>query len=73
MSFYKAPNKRLIKRGANGRFRQTTLADLGAGSCKVCKKFFSFDSSVVMEGPFVNPIKMAEHKEKCAECMKAGK
>lgn len=69
MSFYRAKNKRLIKRGAGGKFRQTTLADLGAGCCEKCGKFYAFDQNVVMEGPFVNPMKMAKHKKMCADCM----
>jgi hypothetical protein len=73
MSFYRAKNKRLIKRGAGGRFRETTLADLGAGCCKECGKFYAFDSSVVMAGPFVDPNKMAKHKTTCADCMKKEK
>ena len=29
MRYYKAPNKRIIMRGASGRFRKATLEDIG--------------------------------------------
>jgi len=63
----------MIKRGAGGRFRKTTLADLGAGICLVCNKPYAHDSSVVVDGAFVDPFKMNEHKTKCAVCMKLKK
>jgi len=70
MKSYKAPNKRIIRRAGNGKFRKTILADLGAGCCQKCGKFYTFDSSMVMDGPFIDPMKMAQHKVMCADCMK---
>lgn len=38
MKPYKARNKRLIPRGPGGKFRKTTLADIGIGGfCPTCK------------------------------------
>lgn len=37
---YKTPNKRIIPRSPNGRFRRTVGADLGIGGiCPVCQHF----------------------------------
>jgi hypothetical protein len=40
MKFYRAPNKRLIARGTNGKFRQTTLEDIGMAECETCGVLF---------------------------------
>jgi len=38
MKHYKAPNKRIIDRGGNGRFRKTTMQDFGiGGTCPECR------------------------------------
>lgn len=40
MRHYKAPNKRIIHRGGNGRFRKTTMQDFGiGGTCPECRHF----------------------------------
>ncbi len=40
MAHYKAPNKRIIPRGAGGRFRKSTAADFGVGgTCPECRHF----------------------------------
>lgn len=38
MKHYKAPNKRIISRGGNGRFRKTSMQDFGiGGTCPECR------------------------------------
>jgi hypothetical protein len=41
MSFYKSKSKHIHMRAGNGRFRQTTLADIGLACCEVCDVLFT--------------------------------
>lgn len=33
---YRAPNRRIQQRATSGRFRETTLADVGLAHCPAC-------------------------------------
>ncbi len=66
MGFYKAPNKRLISRGRGGRFRKTTLSDIGMSTCKMCGAIFTPDFSSL--GEFIDPRAMRDLQETCPEC-----
>lgn len=70
--FYKAANKRLIARGRRGRFRQTTLADIGMATCEMCGAIFAPDYSSARVGGFVDPRIMRDLQKTCPECMGKG-
>ena len=64
--FYKASNKRLIARGRNGKFRKTTLSDIGMAECETCGKLFYPDyEAVVGNDEFVHPFKLRDAKRFC--------
>ena len=69
MKFYKAHNKRLIARGGNGRFRKTTMRDVGMGRCEYCNKLFMPDYSLAQDGLFVDPLLLRKIERTCPECM----
>jgi hypothetical protein len=62
---YKASDGRLIDRGDDGRFRKTTLGDLGIGTCEVCGAFTSPDWEAL--GPCPDPRRVNEHRRRCPE------
>jgi len=64
MRWYKAPNKRLIARSGNGRFRQTTLADIDLACCETCGVIFT---PTLPEGNFIDPRDMREARRFCPE------
>ena len=69
--FYRAPNKRLIARGAGGRFRQTTLSDVGLSTCKDCGKIFAPDFAEIdgrQGGGFIDPRDFNRVRERCKAC-----
>ena len=66
MRFYKAPNKRLIARGRNGRFRNTTLQDVGLWRCEKCGLVFAPDYSGLVSIP--DPRIMRTLQRICPEC-----
>ena len=63
---YKAKNKRIIHRGPKGRFRRSTLSDVGMAECEKCGSLFvpNFDFS----GPFIDPREMRERRRFCPNC-----
>jgi hypothetical protein len=69
MRFYRAPNKRIIARAGNGRFRLTTLADIGGGVCRKCGKPHIPDLSGL--GEFPDPREIRDRQTTCDECRKA--
>ncbi len=73
MQFYKARNKRLIARGRAGRFRKTTLADIGMSVCETCNAIFTPDYSAARVGDFVDPRIINDLRKSCPECRKEGK
>jgi hypothetical protein len=73
MSFYRAPNKRLIARGQHGRFRRTTLEDVGLAVCEICGKAFVPDYSSLENDAFIDPRDMRDLKARCAQCREAGR
>jgi hypothetical protein len=70
--WYKAPNKRLIARGSNGRFRQTTLSDIGGGCCDLCGKLYVPNYEEAKVGPYIDPLKLNMIRSTCPECRGSG-
>ena len=67
--FYKARNKRMIARASNGKFRPTTLADLGVGTCRECGAFFAPHLELAQsERGFIDPVQMNRLKYICPTC-----
>jgi hypothetical protein len=66
---YRASNKRIIHRTGGGRFRRTTLGDIGLSECENCGKLFApdFDRAVSPQG-FVDPRAMNDLKKLCKDC-----
>ncbi len=64
--FYRAPNKRIIMRGGNGRFRHTTAADLGLGQCQKCGMPFVPDLSGL--GDLPDPRVIRDRMATCPAC-----
>lgn len=67
MKWYKTPSKRLIARGHGGRFRKTTLADIGMSECKTCGDIFTPDYSSLKDD-FIDPRVMRDLQETCPGC-----
>ncbi len=70
MKPYKTKNKRIIQRGTDGRFRQTTLADIGMAVCKICGAIFTPDLSKFKDQTFIDPrdLREAMSVEICPKC-----
>lgn len=68
MKIYKK-GKRTIGRSLKGSFKGITLNDVGGGHCVSCGKLYQFDLEAVKVGMFIDPSKMAQHKELCRKCM----
>ena len=66
MSFYRASNKRLIARAGSGRFRTTTLDDIGMATCGKCQRVFTPDYATL--GPCPDPRAMRDLRETCPDC-----
>jgi hypothetical protein len=66
MNTYKHSNGRIQHRG-NGRFRHSTLADVGMGCCDKCGAIFAPDYSDL--GPIVDPREMRVRQATCRECL----
>jgi hypothetical protein len=64
---YKHSNGRIQHRGNGGRFRHSTLADIGLGCCDKCGKFFAPNYSGLGDMP--NPLLMRERQATCGECL----
>lgn len=68
--FYRAPNKRLIMRGNNGRFRETRPADVGMGMCSKCGNPFIPDLSDLGDCP--DPRIIRDRMGTCEKCRTGG-
>ena len=67
---YRARNKRIIHRAGNGRFRRSTLSDIGMLVCGKCGAIFTPDISVLpREGAFVDPFAINRVRTRCPECL----
>jgi hypothetical protein len=71
MRSYRAPNKRIIMRGGNGRFRSTSPADVGMGVCGICGNPFIPDLSDLKDQPCVDPREIRDRMATCDKCRKA--
>lgn len=74
MTHYKAPNKRIISRAGNGRFRKSTMADFGiGGACPVCRHFLIRHYEGDSREPFIDPRKFRYRCFSCEPLTKAEK
>ena len=64
MKTYRAPNKRIIQRGGGGRFRRTTLADIGLACCETCGAMFT---PAEASAPFIDPREVAQGRRFCPD------
>lgn len=63
---YKAPNKRIIPRSGNGRFRKTTMADFGIGGiCQKCRHLLVHHYDGDENDPMIDPRKF---RYRCFTC-----
>jgi hypothetical protein len=69
MGYYKAPNKHIIPRGHGGRFRKSTLSDIGMFVCEKCGAIFTPDYSVFDNEQFIDPVKFRNLQKVCKECL----
>jgi hypothetical protein len=69
MRDYKAKNKRIIKRGPGGRFRETTLTDIGVGVCEKCNSVFTPDKESYKTNGFIDPSKFRKAYKICPSCL----
>ena len=65
---YKARNKRIIHRSGNGRFRHSTLADIGMAECEQCGAIFTPDLSKFKNQLFVDPRELRDIRKLCPAC-----
>ena len=70
MSVYRTPNKRLIQRASNGRFRRSTLADIGLSWCQQCGIIFKPD--FLGMGPMMDPREVRKIQQHCPACRTKG-
>ena len=68
---YRARNKRIIQRGSGGRFRRSTLSDVGMGECETCGAIHRPDFSDLPRP--VDPRVMRDRTKQCADCLKKKK
>jgi len=67
---YKATNKRIIQRGYGGKFRRSTLADIGMAECEKCHCLFAPDLSQFENDPMIDPRKFRDAIRLCPSCVK---
>lgn len=66
---YKAPNKRIIHRTRGGRFRRSTLSDVGLGCCERCGGIFTPDvESARDDSGFIDPFEFNRARKICPDC-----
>ena len=70
---YRAPNKRIIHRTGSGKFRRSTLADIGMGCCEKCGAIFTPNYESARENGFVDPFKFRAVQKLCPECNGTGR
>lgn len=66
MKHYRHPGGRIIHRGRGGRFRHSTLADIGMGCCEKCGAIFKPDYSDLGDCP--DPRIMRDRAKLCPGC-----
>lgn len=60
---YRAANKRIIHRGGGGRFRRSTLADIGLACCETCGALFT--PAEASRSPFIDPREYNQLRRFC--------
>jgi hypothetical protein len=65
---YRASNKRIVHRGGGGKFRRSTLGDIGFGECDKCGAIFVPDFSG-LDGPFIDPRDFNQRRRTCGPCL----
>ena len=66
--FYKASNKRLIARAGNGRFRTTTITDIGMAMCGKCRRIFTPNYTRANEDGMINQFRLRALQTTCPDC-----
>ena len=66
MSHYRATNKRIIQRGAGGKFCRSTLADIGMAECETCGAIF-FPDLDLRTAWGIDPRAMRDARRFCPE------
>lgn len=70
---YKHPNGRVVHRAANGRFRETTIQDLGVPGVKACEcGKILVGERAKQEGRFIDPFLFNKiiYPSHCPRCKK---
>lgn len=65
---YRASNKRIQFRSGGGRFRKTTLGDVGLGACDKCGAIF-VPNFTGMDVAFVDPREFNARRRTCGPCL----
>jgi len=68
MRWYRHSNKRLVPRGQGGRFRRTTLEDVGVGMCEECGAAFCL-SDHEADVLHIDPRLFNRMKKCCPKCL----
>lgn len=61
-------NHRLIQRGPAGRFRQTTMTDIGMVVCEKCGQLFAPDYADLAAHPIMDPREFNRRGRFCGGC-----
>lgn len=66
---YRTPSRRTIQRASSGRFRKSTLADIGMACCEACGAIFTpdFDKANGPSG-VVDPLVIRDLQRLCDYC-----
>lgn len=70
MKWYRHGNKRLVPRAGSGRFRPTTLADIGMGACDQCNQTYCLADHEDIQNPNLDPRLFNAMKRLCPSCLK---
>jgi hypothetical protein len=62
---YRTASKRIIQRKGNGRFRRSTLTDIGMGHCETCGVLFVADYTDM--GDIIDPRVIRDRQRFCPE------
>lgn len=69
---YKTKSKRIVHRRRNGRFRQSTLADIGLAVCQnnECRRLFAPNYDALREkgNGMIDPFEFRKASKFCSNC-----
>lgn len=63
---------RIQHRTGGGRFRQSTLADIGMGCCETCGVVFTPNMAKAYVGNFIDPAEFRKRQRTCPACLGEG-